>query len=55
MVLEGCYGGSATPIEDTVGAMADAVQPGKARCIGLSNATSEQIRRAHNVHLLTAV
>lgn len=44
-----------TPIEETVGAMAELVQAGKIRYIGLSEATSEQIRRAHAVHPLTAV
>lgn len=43
------------PIEDTVGALADLVQDGKIRYIGLSEATPEQIRRAHAVHPLTAV
>lgn len=44
-----------TPIEETVGAMADLVQAGKIRYIGLSEATADQIRRAHAVHPLTAV
>ena len=44
-----------TPIEETVGAMAELVQVGKIRYIGLSEATAEQIRRAHAVHPLTAV
>lgn len=44
-----------TPIEETVGAMAELVQAGKIRYIGLSEATPEQIRRAHAVHPLTAV
>lgn len=44
-----------TPIEETVGAMAELVQAGKIRYIGLSEATAEQIRRAHAVHPLTAV
>lgn len=44
-----------TPIEETVGAMAELVQEGKVRYIGLSEATADQIRRAHAVHPLTAV
>jgi aryl-alcohol dehydrogenase-like predicted oxidoreductase len=44
-----------TPIEDTVGAMAELVQAGKVRHIGLSEASAETIRRAHAVHPITAV
>jgi aryl-alcohol dehydrogenase-like predicted oxidoreductase len=44
-----------TPIEETVGAMAELVRAGKVRYIGLSEATAEQIRRAHAVHPLAAV
>ncbi len=44
-----------TPIEDTVGAMAELVQAGKVRHIGLSEASAETIRRAHAVHAITAV
>jgi aryl-alcohol dehydrogenase-like predicted oxidoreductase len=43
------------PIEDTVGALADLVQAGKIRHIGLSEAGPETIRRAHAVHPVTAV
>ncbi|GAA4004768.1 aldo/keto reductase [Deinococcus rubellus] len=43
------------PIEDTVGAMAELVQAGKVRYLGLSEATPEQIRRAHKVHPITAL
>lgn len=43
------------PIEETVGAMADAVASGKVRHIGLSNVTAEQVRRAHHVHSVAAV
>jgi aryl-alcohol dehydrogenase-like predicted oxidoreductase len=45
----------AVPIEDTVGAMADAVNAGKVRYLGLSNVDAEQIRRAHAVHPISAV
>jgi aryl-alcohol dehydrogenase-like predicted oxidoreductase len=44
-----------TPIEDTVGAMADLVQRGKVRCLGLSEAAPETIRRAHAVHPIAAL
>jgi aryl-alcohol dehydrogenase-like predicted oxidoreductase len=44
-----------TPIEDTVGAMAELVREGKVRYIGLSEASVQTIRRAHNVHPITAV
>jgi aryl-alcohol dehydrogenase-like predicted oxidoreductase len=43
------------PIEDTVGALADMVQAGKIRHIGLSEAAPETIRRAHAVHPITAI
>jgi aryl-alcohol dehydrogenase-like predicted oxidoreductase len=44
-----------TPIEETVGAMAELVTEGKARHIGLSEAAPETIRRAHAVHPITAL
>lgn len=44
-----------TPIEDTVGAMAGLVAAGKVRFLGLSEATPEQLRRAHAVHPITAL
>jgi len=43
------------PIEDTVGAMAELVQAGKVRWIGLSEAAPDTIRRAHAVHPITAL
>ncbi len=43
------------PIEETVGAMAELVQQGKVRHLGLSEAAPETIRRAHAVHPITAV
>ena len=45
----------ATPIEDTVGAMADLVKAGKVRFIGLSEAGPNTIRRAYQVHPITAL
>jgi aryl-alcohol dehydrogenase-like predicted oxidoreductase len=44
-----------TAIEETVGAMAELVEQGKVRRIGLSEAAPETIRRAHAVHPITAV
>jgi aryl-alcohol dehydrogenase-like predicted oxidoreductase len=44
-----------TPIEETVGAMADLRREGKIRYLGLSEAGPATIRRAHAVHLITAV
>ncbi len=44
-----------TPIEDTVGAMAELVAEGKIRHIGLSEPAADTIRRAHAVHPITAV
>jgi aryl-alcohol dehydrogenase-like predicted oxidoreductase len=44
-----------TPIEETVGAMAELVREGKVRYIGLSEASVATIRRAHKVHPISAV
>jgi aryl-alcohol dehydrogenase-like predicted oxidoreductase len=44
-----------TPIEDTVGAMAELVQAGKVRYLGLSEAAPATIRRAHAVHPISAL
>jgi aryl-alcohol dehydrogenase-like predicted oxidoreductase len=44
-----------TPIEDTVGALAELVTEGKVRHIGLSEAWVGTIRRAHAVHPITAL
>lgn len=43
------------PIEETIGAMADLVQQGKVRYIGMSEAAPDTIRRAHAVHPITAL
>jgi aryl-alcohol dehydrogenase-like predicted oxidoreductase len=45
----------ATPIEETVGALAQLVQEGKIRHIGLSEASAQTLRRAVKVHPLTAL
>jgi aryl-alcohol dehydrogenase-like predicted oxidoreductase len=44
-----------TPIEETVGAMAELVAAGKVRYLGLSEAGAETIRRAHATHPITAL
>jgi aryl-alcohol dehydrogenase-like predicted oxidoreductase len=45
----------ATPIEDTVGAMARLIEEGKIRHIGLSEASAETLHRASKVHKITAL
>jgi aryl-alcohol dehydrogenase-like predicted oxidoreductase len=45
----------ATPIEETIGAMADLVTAGKVRFLGLSEAAPETIRRASTVHPIAAL
>jgi aryl-alcohol dehydrogenase-like predicted oxidoreductase len=44
-----------TPIEETVGAMADLVKEGKVRFLGLSECSPESLRRAHAVHPISAL
>jgi len=44
-----------TPIEETVGAMAELVKEGKVRYIGLSEASAQTLRRANKVHPITAL
>jgi aryl-alcohol dehydrogenase-like predicted oxidoreductase len=44
-----------TPIEETVGALAEQIQAGKIRYYGLSEVTPELVRRAHAIHPMTAV
>jgi aryl-alcohol dehydrogenase-like predicted oxidoreductase len=44
-----------TPIEETVGAMAQLVREGKVRFLGLSEASPATIRRAHSVHSIAAL
>jgi aryl-alcohol dehydrogenase-like predicted oxidoreductase len=46
---------ASTPIEETVGAMAELVRDGKVKHIGLSEAGAQTIRRAHAVHPITAL
>ncbi len=44
-----------TPIEDTVGAMADLIKQGKIKGIGLSEVNADTLRKAHSVHPITAL
>ena len=44
-----------TPIEETIGAMAELVREGKVRFIGMSEAAAATIRRAHTVHPIAAL
>ena len=44
-----------TPVEETVGAMAELVKAGKVRYLGLSEAAADTIRRAHKVHPISAL
>ena len=44
-----------TPIEETVGAMAELVKEGKVRFLGLSEAAPATLRRGHAVHPITAL
>src|SRR3990167_2713085 len=44
-----------TPIEETVGAMAELVREGKVRFLGLSESAAGTIRRAHGVHPIAAI
>lgn len=46
---------SSVPIEETVGAMSELVQAGKVRFLGLSEAAPDTIRRAHQVHPISAL
>jgi len=49
------YPDPGVPLEETLGAMAEAVRAGKVRCLGLSNVTADQVRRAHPVYPISAV
>ena len=44
-----------TPIEETIGAMAELVKQGKVRYLGMSEAAPQTVRRAHAVHPITAL
>jgi aryl-alcohol dehydrogenase-like predicted oxidoreductase len=55
MAMSGYYLDPDTPIEDTVGALAELIDEGKVRHIGLSEASPATIRRAHAVHPIAAL
>src|SRR3954454_2566517 len=44
-----------TPIEESIGAMAELVEAGKIRYVGLCEVSAETLRRAHSVHPITAL
>jgi len=44
-----------TPVEESVGAMAELVKQGKVRALGLSEVSADTLRRAHAIHPITAV
>lgn len=44
-----------TPIEDSVGALADLIKAGKVRAIGLSEASAQTLRKAHAIHPISSV
>jgi aryl-alcohol dehydrogenase-like predicted oxidoreductase len=44
-----------TPVEESVGAMADLVKEGKVRALGLSEVSAETLRKAHAIHPIAAV
>ncbi|MEU6084382.1 aldo/keto reductase [Streptomyces sp. NPDC047108] len=45
----------AVPVEESVGAMAELVDAGKVRCLGLSEVSPRTLRRAHAVHPISAI
>ncbi|MCG7993846.1 MAG: aldo/keto reductase [Candidatus Thiodiazotropha taylori] len=49
------YPDPGVPIEESVGAMVEAVKQGKVRYLGLSNVTADQIRKASAIHPINAV
>ncbi len=49
------YPDPSIPIEETVGAMAECVQHGDVRYLGLCNVTADEVRRANEVHPIAAV
>src|ERR687894_489192 len=53
--FRGVRGDAETPIEETVGAMKELVEAGKVRYLGLSEAGTETIRKAHAVHPISAL
>jgi aryl-alcohol dehydrogenase-like predicted oxidoreductase len=50
-----CRIDESVPVEDIIGTVADLIQEGKVRYLGVSEITPEQLRRAHSVHPVTAL
>ncbi|MEO6719963.1 MAG: aldo/keto reductase [Ferruginibacter sp.] len=50
-----CRLDNSVPVEDVIGTVADLIKEGKVRYLGVSEITSEQLRRANNVHPVTAL
>ncbi len=46
---------TSVPVEDIIGTVADLITEGKVRTIGVSEVTAEQLRKAHQVHPITAL
>lgn len=50
-----CRLDNSVPLEDVIGTVADLIQEGKVRYLGVSEITADQLRRANNVHPVTAL
>lgn len=50
-----CRLDNSVPVEDVIGTIADLIKEGKVRHLGVSEVTSEQLRKAHSVHPVTAL
>lgn len=50
-----CRLDNSVPVEDVAGTIADLIQEGKVRCLGMSEINAEQLRKAHGVHPVSAV
>ena len=50
-----CRLDNSVPIEDVIGTVADLIKEGKVRYLGVSEITADQLRKAHNVHPVTAL
>jgi aryl-alcohol dehydrogenase-like predicted oxidoreductase len=50
-----CRLDNSVPIEEVIGTIADLIQEGKVRYLGVSEITADQLRKAHSVHPVTAL
>jgi aryl-alcohol dehydrogenase-like predicted oxidoreductase len=50
-----CRLDNSVPVEDVIGTVADLIQEGKVRHLGVSEITADQLRKAHSVHPVTAL